>query len=206
MSTFAPPAPPSYVEATPREKAARLLTDVLAPANLVIAVLLLISWHSVGGLTGIGWGLFAALFTGVIPLGIVLWGVRRGGLTDKHIRVRKQRVVPMAISMVSVVTGIVLLYLLHAPRDVAALVVAVLAGLVAALAVTVWWQISIHNAVAGGTVMIMILVFGPVGVPTVLAALGIGWSRLVLKAHTVAQVLAGTALGGVSTLVFVLLR
>ncbi|MFC1408646.1 phosphatase PAP2 family protein [Streptacidiphilus sp. N1-12] len=206
MNTFSPPAPPSYTEATPRERTARLLTDTCAPANLVVVVLLLVGWHSTNGFAGLGWGLFAALFCGVVPMGIVLFGVKRGGLTDKHIRVRKQRVVPMTASLASVVTGIVLLRVLHAPKDIAALVVAMLVGLVSALAVTVWWQISIHNAVGGGTAMILILAFGPIAVPALLIAAAIGWSRLVLKAHTLAQVLAGTALGGVSALVFTLTR
>jgi len=205
MSAFTPPAPPSFTEATPKEKVARLLTDVFAPANLVIVLLLLVGWHAASGFAGLGWGLFAALFCGIIPLGIVLLGVKRGGLTDKHIRIRKQRVVPMAVSMVSVVTGIVLLYVLHAPKGIAALVVAMLVGLVSTLGVTVGWQISIHNAVAGGT-MILILAFGPAAIPAALIPAAIGWSRLVLKAHTLAQVIAGTALGGISALVFTLLQ
>ncbi|MHA6765703.1 PhzF family phenazine biosynthesis protein [Streptacidiphilus sp. PAMC 29251] len=128
--------------------------------------------------------------------------MKRGGLTDKHIRVRRQRVVPMAASLVSVIAGTVLLYVLHAPQAIAALVVAMLVGLVSALAVTVRWQISIHNAVAGGAALILILTFGPIAVPAAFIPVAVGWSRLVLKAHTMAQVIAGTALGGISALVF----
>jgi membrane-associated phospholipid phosphatase len=42
--------------------------------------------------------------------------------------------------------------------------------------------------------------------PTVLGAAAIGWSRIVLKAHTIAQILAGIALGGTAALTFMLLR
>ncbi|MGA5822006.1 hypothetical protein ACPC54_29585 [Kitasatospora sp. NPDC094028] len=204
--TFTPPAPPAFAESTPVQKTARIITDVLAPANLVIALLLLVGWHSTGSWAGLGWGLLAALFCGVIPIGIVLLGVKRGGLTDKHIRIRRQRVVPMALSLASVAAGITLLYTLGAPADVSALVVAMLVGLVSSLLVTIGWQISIHNSVAGGTVMILLLAFGPPLLPAALAAGAIGWSRLVLKAHTVAQILAGTALGGTAALTFALLR
>lgn len=204
--TLAPPAPPAFSECTPAQKSARIITDALAPAHLVIALLLLVGWHSTRSWAGLGWGLLAALFCGVVPVGIVLLGVERGGLTDKHIRVRRQRVVPMALSLVSVAVGVALLHVLGAPADVSALVVAMLVGLVAALLVTTRWQISIHNSVAGGTVMILLLVFGPWLLPTVTGAAAIGWSRLVLRAHTTAQVLAGTALGGVAALAFVLLR
>ncbi|MFC5662704.1 phosphatase PAP2 family protein [Kitasatospora misakiensis] len=210
MSTFLPPEPPAFATASRRERAARVLTEVLAPANLVIALLLLVGAHATDGWSGLGWGLLAALFCGAVPMGVIAFGVRRGALTDRHIRVRRQRVVPMAVSLVSVLTGVALLYLLHAPAEVGALVVAMLVGLVSALAVTVRWQISLHNAVAGGTAMILLLALGPATPALLVAAAALpvatGWSRLVLRAHTPAQVVAGTALGGVSALVFTLLR
>ncbi|MFF8769329.1 phosphatase PAP2 family protein [Kitasatospora sp. NPDC015120] len=210
MSGFVPPEPPAFAAASPRERAARVVTEVLAPVPLVITLLLVVGAHATDGWSGVGWGLLAALFCGVVPLGVIALGVRRGALTDKHIRVRRQRVVPMGVSLLSVVAGVALLYLLDAPAEVGALVVAMLAGLVSALAVTVWWQISLHNAVAGGTAMILLLALGPAS-PALLAAaaslpVAAGWSRLVLRAHTPAQVVAGTALGGICALVFVLLR
>lgn len=204
--TFAPPAPPPFADCTPRQKAARVITDVLAPAHLVVALLLLVGWRSTESWSGLGWGLLGALFCGVVPFCIILLGVRRGALTDQHIRVRRQRVVPMGLSLLSVVAGIALLYLLGAPRPVSALVVAMLVGLASSLLVTVGWQISLHNSVAGGSVMILLLAFGPWTLPTALAAVAIGWSRLVLEAHTKAQVLAGTALGGTAATTFALLR
>ncbi|MGW5395387.1 hypothetical protein [Streptomyces sp. NPDC003952] len=204
--TFSPPAPPAFAASTPRERTARVLTEVLAPANLVVAQLLLIGWHSTGSWSGLGWGLLGALFCGVVPIGIILLGVRRGRLTDQHIRIRRQRVVPMGLSLVSVAAGITLLRVLGAPADVFALVVAMLVGLVCSLLVTIGWQISIHMSVAAGTVMVLLLAFGPVVLPAVLVAAGVGWSRLVLKAHTAAQLLAGAALGGTAALTFALLR
>ncbi|MER6199905.1 hypothetical protein ABT234_21350 [Streptomyces sp. NPDC001586] len=203
--TFSPPAPPAFADCSPRQKAARVLSDVLAPANLVVALLLLIGWHSTTSWTGLGWGLLGALFCGVVPIGIIVLGVRRGALTDQHIRVRRQRIVPMGLSLLSVVAGITLLHVLGAPREVFALVVAMLVGLVSSLLVTVGWQISVHMSVAGGTVMILALVFGPPVLPAALIAAAVGWSRLVLRAHTLAQLLAGTALGGTAALTFALL-
>ncbi|MGW4812498.1 hypothetical protein ACWEPB_12735 [Kitasatospora cineracea] len=204
--TFEPPALPTFADSTPRQKAARVVTDALAPANLVIALLLLIGWHSTRSWSGLGWGLLAALFCGVVPISIIALGVKRGGLTDRHIRVRRQRLLPMALSLVSVAAGITLLYALGAPAEVSALVVAMLVGLVSTLLVTTGWQISLHNSVAGGTVMILVLALGPWLLLTTLGAAAIGWSRTVLKAHTLAQILAGTALGCVAALAFALLR
>ncbi|MFF3647602.1 hypothetical protein ACFYXV_03000 [Streptomyces sp. NPDC002181] len=203
--TFSPPAPPAFADCTPRQKAARLVSDGLAPANMAVALLLLVGWHGSASWTGLGWGLLAALFCGAAPIAIVAVGVRRGALTDQHIRVRRQRILPMALSLLCVVAGVALLRGLGAPAQVFALVVAMLVGLVSSLLVTVGWQISIHMSVAGGTVMILLLVFGPRMLPAALVAAAVAWSRLVLRAHTPAQLLAGTALGGTSALTFLLL-
>lgn len=206
MSTFLPPATPSYAAATGKIKAAKLVTDVLAPANLVMALLLAVGWQTTHSLAGVGWGLLGALFCGVVPVLIIQLGVRRGRLTDKHVRIRKQRIVPLSASLVSVVAGLVILHVLDAPSDVSALVVAMLVGLASTLAVTVAWQISAHNAVAGGTVMILLLVFGTPLLPAIIIVFVVGWSRRILKAHTLAQLICGTALGSISATVFTLLR
>ncbi|GHI87574.1 hypothetical protein ACWGF3_06160 [Streptomyces xanthophaeus] len=204
--TFSPPAPPAFADCGPRLKAARVLSDGLAPGNLVVGLLLLIGWHSTGSWAGLGWGLLAAFFCGVIPIGIIMFGVRRGALTDQHIRVRRQRVLPMALSLVSVVAGIALVHVLGAPADVSALVVAMLVGLASSLLVTLGWQISVHMSVAGGTVMILLIAFGAPMLLAVPVAVAVGWSRLALRAHTPAQLLAGSALGSTAALTFVLLR
>ncbi|MCX5145589.1 hypothetical protein OHB36_02150 [Streptomyces sp. NBC_00320] len=75
--TFSPPAPPPFADCTPRQKAARVVSDGLAPANMVVALLPLIGWHGSASWTGLGWGLLAALFCGVVPVGIITFGVRR---------------------------------------------------------------------------------------------------------------------------------
>lgn len=206
MHTSTPPRQPAFQVAAHRQKAARVVSDVLAPANLVIALLPVIGLHSTGSWQGAAWGLLATVFCGVVPIGVVALGVRRGSLTDKHIRVRRQRLLPMAASLLSVVTGVALLYLLPAPRAVAGLVVSLLIGLALSLTVTVWWQISLHTSVAGGTVVVLALTFGAALAVSAVAVAAIGWSRLALKAHTLPQVLAGTALGAVSGLAFALLR
>ncbi|MFD8417034.1 MULTISPECIES: phosphatase PAP2 family protein [unclassified Streptomyces] len=204
--TFTAPAPPAFADCTPRQKTARVLTDALAPAHLVVALLLAVGWHSTRSWSGLGWGLLAALFCGVVPIGIIRVGVKRGALTDQHIRVRRQRVVPMVLSLVSVAAAMALGHVLGAPREVVALVVAMLVGLVSSLLVTLGWQISLHMSVAGGAVMVLVLAFGTPLLLAVPAAVAVGWSRLVLKAHTPAQVLAGTVLGATTALTFALLR
>ncbi|MFP8959319.1 phosphatase PAP2 family protein [Streptomyces nanhaiensis] len=188
-------------------RTARLITDALAPANLVVAILLVIGWHSTRDLTGLAWGLLAALFCGGIPFAIIMFGVRRGSWTDKHVRIREQRAVPLLATMASVLTGIALMTAFDAPREVFALVVAMLAGLAMTILVTLWWKVSIHSAVAGGVVVVLVLAYGTWMAWLLLGVAVIGWSRVALRDHTPAQTVAGAILGGLAAaVVFDLLR
>jgi membrane-associated phospholipid phosphatase len=188
-------------------RTARLITDTLSPANLVIAILLIIGWHSTSSVTGLGWGVLAALFCGGIPFAVIMLGVKRGNWTDKHIRVREQRAIPLLATMASVLIGISLLVVLQAPREVFALVVAMLVGLIVTMIVTVWWKVSVHTAVAGGVVVILLLTYGMRMAPLILGIAAIGWSRVALRDHTPTQTVVGALLGGLAAaVVFSLMR
>jgi len=190
-----------------RSGLARAATELLAPTNLAVGQLLLVGWHSTGGPAGLAWGLLAATFCGLLPSSIVLAGVRRRRWTDRHLRVRRQRPTPFLAAIASVLAGLAMLLALDAPRQLVALVVAMLAGLAATLVVTLWWKLSVHTAAAGGTVAILALVFGAALILAVPAVALVAWARVRLGDHTPAQTLAGAALGGlVATTVFFLLR
>jgi len=186
---------------------AHAVTELLAPANLAIAQLLLVGGHSTPGPAGLGWGLLAATFCGLIPYGIVIAGVHHRRWTDRHLRARQQRPTPFLAAIASVLAGLALLLTLDAPQQLVALVVAILTGLATTLVVTLWWKLSVHTAAAAGTVAILTLTFGPaliLAIPTVAL---VAWARVRLGDHTPAQTLAGAALGGlIATTVFILLR
>ncbi|MEV6691193.1 phosphatase PAP2 family protein [Micromonospora sp. NPDC051196] len=192
----------------PGLRLARIITELTAPAVLVSLLTVVIGWHSArGAMSGVGWGLVAVVFVSLIPMSYILGGVRRGRLTDHHVRVREQRRVPLLFGLGSVAAGLALLSVLGAPRPVLALVAAGLVGLVVAVTVSHWWKMSIHSAVAVGALVILMVTFGAwLLVATPLLGL-VGWSRVRLGDHTPAQVLAGGALGGlVAAVVFALLR
>jgi len=186
---------------------AHAVTELLAPANLAVGQLLLVGWHSTPGPAGLGWGLLAATFCGLVPYGIVIAGVHRRRWGDRHLRVRRQRPAPFLAAIASVLAGLALLRALDAPRQLVALVVAMLTGLATTLVVTLWWKLSLHTAAASGTVAILALTFGPALALAIPVVALVAWARVRLGDHTPAQTLAGAALGGlIATTVFILLR
>ena len=62
-------------------------------------------------------------------------------------------------------------------------------------AITTVWKVSIHCAVASGSVTMLALLFGPWLAPGYLLVALTAWSRVELKDHTTAQVITGAVLG-----------
>lgn len=180
-------------------RAARIVTEVLTPPVLVVGLLVLVGALSAGSAAaGAGWGLLAALFTAVLPYGAVLLGVRSGRFTDHHLTDRAERLKPFGLTLVSAVAGMALLVGLGAPRPLVALTLAELVGLLVTAVITRWWKVSVHTAVAAGTATVLVAVLGAGWWPCWAAVAAVGWSRVVLRRHTLAQVLVGAPLGAVT--------
>ncbi|GGM16027.1 phosphatase PAP2 family protein [Nakamurella endophytica] len=190
-----------------RHWAARIITEVAAPAVCALAALLVIVIRNANTTTGAAWGVFAATFVAVIPMGYIAHSVKKGKLSDHHIADRTQRRTPLLIAAGSVTLAVIVLVVGHAPRELTAVVIAMLGGLLTVIAVTHWWKVSIHAAVAGGLVAVLVALFGPWAMFAVLLVAAIGWSRTVLGAHTWPQIIAGSILGALMTVaLFIPLR
>ncbi|WP_424217046.1 phosphatase PAP2 family protein (plasmid) [Streptomyces sp. BI20] len=172
----------------------RFGTDVLEPRTWIIAVTVLMGWHA-DHLTGVAWGIVAAGFCGVVPILWIKWGQRRGLWGDRHVRRRQDRLVVIPGILASVAACVTLMFVFHAPGEMVGLVLAMLATLTVILAITTVWKISVHTAVSAGALAMLAAAYGPwawAGAPLVVL---VGWSRVRLRDHTRAQVIAGAALG-----------
>ncbi|GHB75850.1 hypothetical protein GCM10010347_52910 [Streptomyces cirratus] len=199
-------APAPTQEPAAESRAARLITDGLEPKNWIIAVTLLTGWHA-DRFAGVGWGLLAALFCGVIPILFIKWGERRGHWGDRHVRRRQDRLLVIPGIMASVAVCITLMATLGAPREMIALIAAMLVTLVAILAITTLWKVSVHTAVSSGAIAMLALAYGPWALAAYPLVALVGWSRVALRDHTPAQVLVGTLLGALTaTPVFMSIR
>lgn len=191
-----------------RQRLARLVTELLAPAPTVAMLLVVVAWHSAAAASeALQWALLSVLFAALLPFLYILRGVRRKRLTDIHVYRREQRPRVLSIGIGSVIVGFALLTVLGAPRDLIALVGAMAVGLATSTLVTLFWKVSVHTAVNSGAVTILVLVFGEgLLIVTPLVAL-VGWARVEVEDHSPAQVVVGAALGAaVAAGIFPLLR
>src|SRR5580700_8112990 len=140
-----------------RQAWARRVTYWLEPKNWLILTVVGIGWHA-DGRAGVGWGLLAALFTAVLPTLFISYGVRHGRWSDRNVGARRPRLLVLAFITASVATGLILLLVLGAITSV--------------------WKISIHCAVASGSVTVLALMYGPLVLPGYLLVALLGWSRV----------------------------
>ena len=132
----------------------------------------------------------------LIPFSILGWWVYRGMVSDIHMAERSQRYWPLALEA-ACTFGVWLALRFVGKYPAINLVTAyLLVETLIGLAVTYYWQISIHAGIMAGAVLIAGLLFGA-GVALALSPLIllVAAARLRLKRHTVGQVIAGIAIG-----------
>lgn len=179
---------------------ARTLTEAGSPAIVVLLLPFAIAWHGTGyrPWPTLGWGLWVAVCCSAAPMVFIVRGARRGRWDDHHVTHREQRLVPMLACLVCAAVCFLVMLLAGAPSELVALLAAMLTVLVVALAITRWWKISLHAAVSSGAVAAVVAVYGLVFLALYALVALVGWSRVRLAEHTVAQVIAGTLLGPVA--------
>ncbi|WP_314192130.1 phosphatase PAP2 family protein [uncultured Arthrobacter sp.] len=179
-----------------KNRVARVITEALQPP-ITVALLLLLSPAMDPGFPGTVWfGAVAVLFVCVLPLAAVVVLVRMGKVTDHHVSDRKQRFPVLAMSVVSLLAGLGVLLAIDAPYSVIVVVLAIVGGVVVLAVISLFWKISGHAGAIALTTVITVLILGTPWIPLLLLIPAVGWSRVVLRAHTVAQVVAGALVGG----------
>jgi membrane-associated phospholipid phosphatase len=183
-----------------RRQAAQRVTYLLEPKNWIFATVVAVGWRA-DGAAGLGWGLLAAFFAAVLPTLFITRGVARGRWDDRNVGARRPRLIVLGFILTSVALGLIVLAALGAPRELTWYFACMLGSVGVLAAITVVWKISIHCAVASGSATILSLMFGPqLTVAYAFVALT-AWSRVELKDHTVAQVIAGSVLGAVAAVI-----
>lgn len=175
---------------------ARWLTEAFQPP-VVVSIQLLISSLPEPGFPGtVGYGVLAALFVCVLPLFLLLVLVRQGKVTDHHVSDRKQRAPVLLMALACIALGLLVLSAVGAPQSVIAMVLAVVGGVAVLAAVSPFWKMSGHAAAISCSAVVAVLMLGAAWAPLLLLVPAVGWSRVVLRAHSVAQVVAGSLFGG----------
>ena len=129
------------------------------------------------------------------------------GWTSKELGRKERRIVPYLISILCYFGCFFLMEYRNTPRVISIILVAALVIQMVCALINVWWKISTHTAaiggVAGGLVVYSIAFsFNPIWwlAFVILLAGMVGTARMILRQHTLAQVVTGFLVGVVCAL------
>ena len=138
------------------------------------------------------------LFTVLLPTLLIHLYRKYQGWSLLDIGAKERRMVPYVISILCYFACFYLMNVLHIPRFMSSILVAALIIQVVCALINVWWKISTHTAAIGGVAgalisFSLIFSFNPVWwlcIVIILAGM-VGTSRMILRQHSLFQVVAG---------------
>lgn len=186
-----------------RRDIARIVSSICNPFFTALTLFVILA-HSLTTTTVGFWALSleSAAFVAVGPMLFVYWCYSTDRITDLDMSVRSEREAIFGAFVGFYAVGAAVMWATHAP----ALLVATMAGYTLNTfvigVITRFWKISTHATGITAPLVVLAVHFGSAPLPFFLLIPLVGWARIYLKAHTVLQVLAGTALGAGSVEIF----
>lgn len=146
--------------------------------------------------------LLVVLGTIVLPRTTIRIWRHMNGLHLHHLRLREKRFFPYLVHFLYYAFTLHLIYRFHLPSYIGGLLVSAMMIQGVCAFVNVWWKISMHCAGAGGIIGALmaysfLFSFNPVWwlCLSILVSGMVGTSRMLLRQHTLWQVIAGTMVG-----------
>jgi membrane-associated phospholipid phosphatase len=205
----APPSPPSLHPAPlhirPRVwiDVARIFSTVCNPFLTSLALFVILAGARSHGTNDFWVLLFNSIaFTSLGPMLYIFWCYATGKISDLDMSVRAERQQVFGAFVIFYALGTIDLVLIHAPRFMSAAMAGFTASSLIVQLITRYWKISTHAIGITAPLVALTYLFGREPLPFMVLIPIVGWARVYLRAHTLLQVVAGTALGAVSTVIF----
>ena len=196
--------------------AARIVSVVFTPFYLpltglialyVFSYLSMLPW--VYKLTSL---LLVWLFTVMLPALLIRFYRNYHGWTPFQLGSRERLIVPYVISICCYFACYYLMNFYNTPHFMGSILVAALGVQVLCALINVWWKISIHTAAIGGVTggllaFSLIFNFNPVWWLCLTIFLGgmVGTSRMILRQHSLSQVVGGFLIGLLTAFLLILI-
>ncbi len=197
-------------------KIARVLSIVFSPFYTPVWILIVLFFNSYLQMLPIEYRLFLLftvfIFTVFIPrLGINIFRMVMSW-THWQLSHREHRHMPYLLTICSYTVCLVVLSRINVVMFVRGVVMAAFVSQIICVFINAWWKVSTHMVGMGGMVGALIafsnlFYFNPMWYVCALILLSgaLGTSRIILRQHSLAQVIVGFIIGFVCSLVFILL-
>lgn len=152
------------------------------------------------------------VFTALLPTLLIRFYRNTQGWSLFELGARERRMVPYVIAILCYFICVYLMRIFHMPHFMGSILVAALLIQVVCALINIWWKISTHSAAIGGVAgallaFAMIFTFNPMWWFCLVMVLSgaVGTSRMILRQHSLSQVVVGFAMGLVVSFFAILL-
>jgi len=183
-----------------KDKLARIVSTVFVPPSFTIIIFTIFAFYLETDFTKILVTILVALIFGFIsPIVLFLQYRKRGKIVDIDASIKEERTVPMSISLIFYIIGLIFLLVYKVNIISIAFWFCYISNTLIAILINKKWKISAHTMGASGPIAALTFVFGPVSLIYLVISVLVGWSRIQLKCHSFGQVMAGVIFVFIST-------
>ena len=153
------------------------------------------------------WLSILVIFVVMLPFGYVFILVWQKKITDFHVFLKEQRLVPFIVAIIGSIVLLMIYYLLKVPRELILMAIALtINGTVFGFASN-YWKLSLHSATYTSSVLIFALLVNSFWIVLLLMLPLIFWARLVRGRHNIHQlIIAAIVSGAITTLIIELFK
>jgi len=181
------------------EKWAKIISFVFDGSFMSIPIFIIICMIVVEDkMAALSWALLCILFGMIIPFLYIFFLYKKNKIYDIHIPEKSNRMKPLLFTLLSYVTGLIVLYLLEAPIFLKTIFILTIASALIYTVITYYWKISMHTSYITFVVITFNILLGPWMLLLLPLIPIVGWARVRAKRHTTPQVIMGA---GVSSIV-----
>lgn len=175
-----------------KHKIAKWISRIFHPFLVAVITLALATYKSGSPPASVALWVGISFATVILPVSLyILWMVRTGKYSDVYVSIREHRNSLYIVATLCLIALVVILAIGNPPVVVTACIVSGVLANGVGMFINRFTKISVHSAAMAGCTAVL-LVFTPiVGWVMVIATLITGWARMLLKAHTVSQVVLG---------------
>jgi len=148
-------------------------------------------------MAALSWALLCILFGMIIPFMYIFLLYRKNKIYDIHIPEKNKRIKPLLFTLLSYITGLIVLYLLDAPLFLKVIFILTIISASVYTLITYYWKISMHASYITFVVITFNILMGPWMLLLLPLIPIVGWARIKAKRHTKPQVLTGAGLASI---------
>jgi membrane-associated phospholipid phosphatase len=185
------------IETSTLEKISEVISGIFHPLIIPLAAFLLLiipdqKLNVVDKLTFIA---ITLTFSWLLILLYILYLKKTGEIESTDIKIREQRLNPLTIAIIFYLIGFVCLFLLNSPPILQGLMFCYASNTLVVLLITNYWKVSIHTTSISGPSMALFFQYGAGILPFFIFIPMVAISRVIMKRHTIGQVIAGVLIG-----------